>query len=144
MSLYSDPDYQGACQAFSFDRPRMPRALIVPDQVSSVRIGAAPAPGCPTWDGLLTLCQDDDFSGTCILPTADIPNLSSTRLGEDTLTSMQIPAGTYLSVYRDPDFQGECQSFSRDVGTLGFSRVRHDEASSIRISTTPPADCAAN
>lgn len=143
VSLYRDFDFGGTCRAFSGDQPSLTNLPPGDNQVSSMKIGTTPPSGCATQD-VLTLCPDDNFLGTCITPTADTPDVTGTALDNDKLSSVLVPAGTYLAVYQDFDYKGACQSFSGNRAVLAGTRIGTDQASSFKITKSAPAGCAEN
>jgi hypothetical protein len=78
-----------------------------------------------------TLCTDIKYQGTCKTYYNSIPSLGSTEIGNDTLSSLKVPAGTRVVLFEHDNYTGRCQSFSADTWTLVGSYIANDQASSV-------------
>ena len=62
-------------------------------------------------------------------------NLDHSTTAEHTISSIRVPDGWTVTVYRDRDFAGESTAFTADTPDLGD----FDNAASLTISDQPPA-----
>jgi len=151
VTLYRDPDFQGAHQTFTLDVPDLG---LSDDSVSSLRLAA----GCR-----VTLYGDADFLGPAFTTTTDIADLAQTPIGDDALSSLKIdcdaphrsdhrvPAaqraqadrldapdrlerGEGVRIYEHRDFQGTSELFAGADDDLGDNPIGADSASSVQVA----------
>lgn len=83
-----------------------------------------------------TIYADCWFSGTSQVVPPGQYDQSQLRIGGDMLSSLRVPAGWRVSLYRDPAFQGPSVHFTADcddLRTLGWN----DTASSVIVEAEP-------
>ena len=102
------------------------------------------------------LYQDPDFRGAYVEINSDIYDLRGSRVGDDSVTSLQVHCdgsgwgnswgggwaealeqeygGTGLTLFRDPHYGGTSETFANDVPDLRGSRVGDDQATSVSLS----------
>lgn len=81
----------------------------------------------------VTLYRDNDFRGQSETFTGDVPSLSGTRIGNDSVSSMQVAPGCEVTLYTDSEYRGRSQTFTGAVRDLGRTPVGNDSVSSLRV-----------
>jgi len=100
-----------------------------------------PAPNPPT----VQLCVDINYAGGCQSFTSDDPDLRQNPIGNDTASSVIVPAGQVVALYEHINFAGRCEEFRTNNPDLRNSYIGNDTASSLTIGkncpriVTPPA-----
>lgn len=107
-------------------------ALTAAALVLSTTLSAAPAAAAGPF---AVVCRDPNFTGVCQTVTSDIPDLNGSAVGDNTVTSVGVPAGAVLVLYQHPNYQGECQEFDVNDPWLPWSIVGDDTASSLKVRT---------
>jgi hypothetical protein len=82
VGLYTDANFGGSCVVKDVGNYSNPSAMgIANDSISSVKVGG---------NVKLTLCQNDDYSGTCEVFTGDDSNLSDNSIGDNQASSAKV------------------------------------------------------
>jgi hypothetical protein len=110
VSVYSEPNFEGTCWTANNDYnaafdSSTTRAAPLRNKVSSIAIGRS----CT--DDVL-LCRDPVTfkeqwtSASCAAYPSSKPNLGATDVGNDTVTTIRVPAGTGAVAWSDANYQG--------------------------------------
>ena len=136
--LYSEPVYQGRCQEFTSDQMLLAGSWVGDDAAESMgwatTSGYCGKKGAPF--AAPSICAGRDGTG-CMPVYRSIADLRGATVGDDSLSSLRVPPGMYVDVFRDPGFRGQCEEFSADQNSLFGSVISEDSASSVKISDTP-------
>jgi hypothetical protein len=144
VAVYSDINWEGTCETFdnrsSSWMPLYERDLsnntIGTKRISSVWLDHS----C---DQDIQLCEHNDLGGRCISVRSDKWHLGYTDLGNDTASSIRVPAGASLRLFSDANFIGLVDLFSgpmtRNLG-LGYTSAPNDSASSIAVDALPSSN----
>lgn len=84
--------------------------------------------------GYVTLHEECDFRGKSYILEAGTYRLYQMKIGNDKLSSIQVPAGFRVTLYEDDYFRGRTQTFSSNVNCL--DSAWNDNASSIVVEHT--------
>jgi len=84
---------------------------------------------------VVTLCSDDKYTGRCSAASTISPSMAGSTVGDNTLSSIRVPAGAWLLPYRDANHAGVCQAFNADESFLRGTTVGNDTVSSYLIQT---------
>jgi|GEM_PF-6477571 len=108
-AFYVDSQYRGACVVRGRgDYPNSGAIGLPNDSISSIRLGP---------NARVSICRDNDFKGDCIAITNDTPLLGGKRVGNDTISSLQVqpanaqacaPNDDQVAFFEHADFQGRC------------------------------------
>ena len=79
----------------------------------------------------VTLCTDVRYQGKCKTFYKSIPNLTHTEIGNDTLSSLKLPADMRVVLFEHDNYRGRCQVFTADTWTLVGSYIANDQATSV-------------
>ena len=101
----------------------------------SLPVALPASPAAAAWGP--ELCRDPNQSGVCQQVTTDIPDLNGSVVGDNTVTSVRVPAGWWVTLYEHPNYRGACQEFNTNDGWLPASIVGDDRASSVMVRSTP-------
>jgi len=83
--------------------------------------------------GDVTLCTDINFGGTCkVAGPGRYPNFAAVGLPNDSLSSLKVPEGTVVTMYKDEGFRGDSMTVTGDQRTMVPSGW-NDIASSLVI-----------
>ena len=140
VALYSDKDFEGSCETFTGLDVNLADNMIGTDRVSSVWLDHR----C---DEDVQLCEHNDLGGRCVSFRSDRDNLTYTDIGNDTASSIRVPAGASVAVHSDADKRGLIDLFNgpvmKNFGVPSTS-APNDSASSLDIrqqpSTSSPCD----
>ncbi len=153
--LFEDDNYRGNSTVLNRDTPSLHRTELGNDRASSLRIDCGRSrfggsgrnnPGFGDSghgrgdrdhrsgnQGGVTLFTDEDFEGRSETLYGSIRNLSDTRIGNDSLSSIQVAPECRVTLYRNTDFRGQSTVVVRDTSSLKFTPVGNDSASSIEV-----------
>jgi hypothetical protein len=81
----------------------------------------------------VTLHRDLNFTGVSETYAKDVPDMRTTRFGDDHATSVSISRGCTARLYRDLNFQGAYTEVTNDIGDLRGSRVGDDQVTSLQV-----------
>jgi hypothetical protein len=111
--LYADSGYGGACISLPTGLYGSPASFgtVGNDNVESIAIGP---------DTVVTACEHDNLGGLCSTLVASTPNLDTTAVGRNRLSSLRVgrrascpdPAAEQVTVYADT-FAGACATRAR-------------------------------
>ena len=109
VALYVDANFAGACKVLAMgDYPTATSTGLPNDSVSSIRVG----PGAQ-----VTVCVDEYYGGNCSLVTSNTPDMHTTTVGNDQLTSAKVRA------LGSTDFDARCS----DAHATGRFSCRIDQ-----------------
>jgi len=153
--LFEDDNYRGSSTVLNRDTPSLHRTEVGNDRASSLRIdcGRSRFGGSrssnPGFDdsghrrgnrdhrsgnqGGVTLFADEDFEGRSETLYRSLRNLSDTRVGNDSLSSIQVAPECRVTLFRNTDFRGQSTVVVRDTSSLKFTPVGNDSVSSIEV-----------
>jgi len=83
--------------------------------------------------GGVTLYRDLSFGGTSERFTSDVPDLRSSRIGNDQATSVRVERGCTAQLFTDINYRGVSIELSADESDLRRSRIGNDNISSMRV-----------
>lgn len=137
LTLYSNTDYSGRGQVFQRDVADFSTARIGYAGVSSARVQweeggrnlALPGPPLEA----VVLFEHESFEGASEVLFEDDSNLVDNPIGNDRVSSIQIPPGVTVTLYQHKDYQGRAIILKRSHSDLGATRLGNDHLSSIRI-----------
>jgi len=121
VTVYEHANYLGRRATYFGNVPRMPNF-----GVSSLKItnGAA-----------VTLFYERNYSGVTETFIKDTPNLSGSRVGNDTASSLKLfRGGSWVILYEHINYMGRNQVFEGDMADLEHTRIGSRSISSLRIS----------
>ncbi len=157
VTLYRDSRFRGRSMVVDRDVASLERTTLGNDSVSSVRVfcgrgggwgrpdrpGASTRPSRPGHgpgndgygnDGYgVTVFTDDGFRGNSESFDRDVSNMKRTRVGNDRISSIQIPRGCRVTLYSNAGFRGRSVTLSDDVSSLGSTPVGNDSVSSMKV-----------
>ena len=81
----------------------------------------------------VTLYRDINFSGTSETFTHDVPDLRSSRVGNDQATSVRVSGGCTARLYQDINYRGGYTEVTKDFRDLRASSVGNDSVSSMQV-----------
>lgn len=142
-TLFSEPGYQGRSTTFRGNNNKLKNTEVGVDTASSLRVDcgrkprhrppaahpaatATPPPGAK-------LFRDKKLGGPSEEFRSDVPDLSLTRIGARTASSIQVPSGCRATLFSEPNYQGRSTSFGGDNNELKNTPVGNDAAQSIRV-----------
>ncbi len=91
--------------------------------------------GCrntPTSNGP-TLYKDSNRGGEAEVFTNHDADLRNNRIGNDTVSSLVLPAGTRVALYEHINYGGRCQDFVNSTDSLVGTYIGNDSVSSIQV-----------
>ena len=110
MAFYHDGAFRGACEVRGVGAYRSPEDIgLSNDSISSVRLGS---------NVQVVLCPDADFRGTCQLVTADVANLTGSRVGNDSVSSATVQRRSASPPTTMAMCRAVCQFFDKRSKTL--------------------------
>jgi hypothetical protein len=89
-------------------------------------VSTAPAGG-------VTLFADDGFRGRSQTFAADDPSLRDNPIGNDSVSSVHVPAGCRATLYQHENYGGRSTVIEGDQASLHDSEVGNDSVSSLRV-----------
>ncbi|HET7538660.1 MAG TPA: toll/interleukin-1 receptor domain-containing protein [Polyangiaceae bacterium] len=127
--LCSEPNFGGVCESI-MKNADLGSSLVGNDSGSSLRLGSC---------GAVKVCANNDFSTPCVTFSADQPDLSRTRIGDNSASSIEcLPVAPRASgaalLCSEPGFGGVCESLGTSA-QLFDSQVGNDTVSSLRLGT---------
>lgn len=128
--LYEDVEFEGDYIDLRFDEDYLSETPLGNDQASSVQVRCRGASRPPSYGRKVTLFRDADFRGHRETVQGDVPDLSQTRIGNDALSSLQVPIGCTARLFEDKGFRGAYLDVQDDVSELGRA---NDDISSLRV-----------
>jgi len=152
--LYSEVDFRGRSTTFREDNRNLRGTPVGNDTASSLRVDCGgpprrtPAPlrtatprplvpaGPPPVDVVpagVTLFVDKSYRGASETFAGDVPDLSRTRVGGRSASSLRVPPGCRATLFSEPGFAGRSTVFEGDNGDLRNTPVGNDAARSIRV-----------
>lgn len=76
--------------------------------------------------------QDIDYGGKMVaLPEGDYPNITTTGMKDNDISSLKVCYGFAVEAYSEPEFKGEVRIFTSDTGWVGDAW--NDAVSSVKI-----------
>ena len=141
VTLYSRPFYRGQSVQLSASQADLNTYGRVLPRVASVGISRPAAQRNrvavrryrPERRPPVILYQDSKFRGRSEEIFTDDPNLSDNRIGNDKLSSIQIPRGVVVTLYEDTHYRGDAVVLEHSQARLGRTPIGNDRVSSIRI-----------
>ncbi|HEY7862624.1 MAG TPA: beta/gamma crystallin-related protein, partial [Thermoanaerobaculia bacterium] len=129
--LYADVDYRGASWAMpaGSEWSDFRSAGGLNDGASSVQVECRPG---GSGRGV-TLFVDENYGGAYETFTSNVPRLSTTRIGNDRVSSLRVSPGCRARVYTDDHYRGASMEVSGDMQTFRYMPVNNDDASSIQV-----------
>jgi hypothetical protein len=143
--LYSEPGFRGRSTEFRGNNNELRNTPIGNDRAWSIRVdcggrpgGGRPEPGRPDsgsqgQPGGVTLFRDKDLRGASELFGSDVPDLSRSRVGARSASSIRVPNGCRATLYSEPGFQGRSTTFGGDNRDLRNTDVGNDTVQSLRV-----------
>ena len=89
-----------------------------------------------SWDSDegVTLFHDYNFRGGSETVYGDIPDMSRSQIGNDALSSIEVPRGCEVTLYSDNNYRGRAITLHNDESELGRTPVGNDSVSSMRVN----------
>ncbi|MBX4191465.1 MAG: DUF4430 domain-containing protein [Candidatus Doudnabacteria bacterium] len=84
------------------------------------------------------LCVHINYEGGCESFTNNDNDLRDNAIGNDNVSSIQVPAGITVSLFDAINFTGKCESFTTNDADLRDNSIGNDTVSSISIGTPCP------
>lgn len=143
--LYSEPGFRGRSTEFRGDNNDLRNTPIGNDRAWSLRVdcggrhgGGRPGPDRPDshsqgQSGDVTLFRDKDMRGTSESFGSDIPDLSRSRIGARSASSIRVSNGCRATLYSEPGYTGRSTTFGGDNTDLRNTDVGNDAAQSLRV-----------
>ncbi|MBB5367088.1 MULTISPECIES: Vps62-related protein [unclassified Janthinobacterium] len=126
VTLFEHAGFQGRSKVITADTPMLGDGFN--DLVSSITVSDAAASA-----GVVSVYADANFSGksqTLAPGSYDMGALGG--VGNDTISSLRVPAGWRVTLYEHAGFQGRSQIVTADITMLG--EAFNDQVSSITVS----------
>ena len=143
VTIYEFTDFQGRHETFDEDRPSMASAKMGPRKGQSIKVygpgreeGQATtggSGGASSFDDAVTLFSDARFEGHAEGFREDISDMKDSKVGNDRVSSIRVPAGWVVTVYEHKNFEGRAETFKQDVENLEGSHVGNDSISSMKV-----------
>jgi fibronectin type 3 domain-containing protein len=112
VALFADANYGGTCVVKDIGNYSNPSNMGFPnDSLSSVKVGG---------NVKLTLCQNDDYSGTCETLTGDDSNLADNSVGDNQASSAKVESRIVCTSGATP-LQGGYTFCANEGGLCSFS-----------------------
>jgi len=141
VTLYSDNNFRGRSIELYGDEPELGRTQVGNDSVSSLRVncgGGSSSSGSSHPGGShgrgVTLYSDNGYRGASETVYDDVVDMKRTRVGNDSLSSVQVPDGCRVTLYSDNNYRGRSIDLYGDEPELGRTRVGNDSVSSIAVA----------
>jgi hypothetical protein len=141
--LHADADYRGTYLEIDRDVSDLRGSAVGNDSITSLQVrcegrGWSNSSREGGWGGssthdAVTLYRDLGFSGTSQSFSDDVPNLRSSYVGNDTVTSVRIGPGCRARLYADADYRGTYLEIDRDLSDLRGSAVGNDSVTSLQV-----------
>ena len=95
-----------------------------------------PPPSCIPGASQVTLFEDSDFHGGCVLfSVGDYPNANALNpIGNNDVESMLVGGNVIATLFSDENFTGHSVAVAQDISYMQYSLVSADTLSSMRIS----------
>ena len=90
-------------------------------------------PGSSSHGSGVTLFSDYGYRGASETIRGDIADMKGTRIGNDSLSSIQVPDGCRVTLYSDNNFRGRSIELYDDEPELGRTQVGNDSVSSVAV-----------
>jgi hypothetical protein len=81
----------------------------------------------------VTLHRGVNFTGVSEAFTSDVPNLRSSRIGDDQATSVSVSRGCRARFYEQPNYQGRYLEVTSSIGDLRDWKAGVDSVTSLRV-----------
>ncbi len=143
-TLYALPGFRGPSVEIREADNNLANTRVGANAVSSLRIvcpGDRPYDdrdgryrGSTSYGPGVTLFRDRNLSGPSETFDRDVRDLSRTRIGARTASSIAVPRGCVATLYELPNFRGRKTDFRDDDNNLRNTAVGEDEASSLRVT----------
>ncbi len=136
VSFYTNADFLGSCVTRDVgDYPTGGSIGLPNDSISSIRVGVG---------AQVLACADENFRGRCEVIRGSHPNLNTSAVGNDQITSMRVqpigapppcfPGPQQAAVYVDANFAGLCRLLPvGDFPTGTSTGLPNDSISSVRV-----------
>jgi hypothetical protein len=143
--LYSEPDFRGRSTEFGGNNNKLRNTPVGNDQAWSIRVNCGgrpggghheperPASGAQGQPAGVTLFRDKNLRGSSELFGSDVPDLSRSRIGARSASSIRVPNGCRATLYSEPGFQGRSTTFGGDNNDLRNTDVGGDTVQSLRV-----------
>jgi hypothetical protein len=141
--LFSEPGYQGRSTTFRGNNNKLKNTEVGVDAASSLRVDCGrrphhrPTPSSPQATATpatgVKLFRDKKLGGPSQEFRSDVPDLTVTRIGARTASSIQVPSGCRATLFSEPNYQGRSTVFGGDNNELKNTPVGNDAAQSIRV-----------
>jgi len=137
--LFRDNNYRGASETLSYDQPNLGRTRVGNDSVSSMEVdcGGHISYSQASSRGLshdaVVLFRDADYRGGGVSVYDDIPDMAHTQIGTDSLSSIEVPRGCWVTLYEHNNYRGRSTELDGNESNLRHTGVGNDTVSSIRV-----------
>lgn len=139
-TLFAETDYRGRSTTFRETDQNLRNTEVGNDTASSLRVDCGRRPrrdrggrrGDGSGDGV-TLFADKDFRGASESFRGDVPDLSGSRIGSRSASSVQVPPGCRVTLYTERGYRGRSETFEEDSENLRYTSIGNDEAQSLRV-----------
>ncbi len=131
--LFEHKNYGGRSEILRGDDPDLSNNPIGLGRASSIQIKRSRGSHVQRSQPV-TLYQHSNFRGRQEFLFEDDPDLGDNRIGNDSLSSIQIPHGVVVTLYEHVNFRGRSVELTDSVKDLKGFGVGNDAASSIRIT----------
>ena len=139
VTLFRDNNYRGTSETLSYDQPNLGRTRVGNDSVSSMEVDCgghrsySHSSGRGSSHDAVVLFRDADYRGGGVSVYDDIPDLAHTQIGTDSLSSIEVPRGCWVTLYEHNNYRGRSTELDNDVSNLRHTGVGNDTVSSIRV-----------
>lgn len=140
VTVYDSYDYGGRSVTYTQSVRDITQTRFGRVGVSSIRVDCSRAttprpPGnrVPAQRRGVTLYRDNDYRGRSETFYVDHPDLRSSSVGQDSVSSLRVDPGCQVTLFRDVNFRGPATTVEYDTPSLRRTNVGNDEVSSLRI-----------
>ncbi|MEM7586611.1 MAG: beta/gamma crystallin-related protein [Acidobacteriota bacterium] len=135
--LFEHSDFRGRSTELDGAVPNMRATALGNDRASSMRLdcgrGGYGNPPPRSNRGLITLYSGSNYGGQSESFDRSVRNLRTTRIGNDTVRSVEVAPGCRVTLYRDSEFRGRSAVLLTDTPNLQFTSVGNGQASSLEV-----------
>jgi len=138
--LYQNLNFQGASTEIDANVSDLRGSRVGDDSATSLEVECDDWWESVDWGGSgtavtrgVTLHRDLDYGGVSELFTGDVPDLRSSKIGNDQATSVTVSEGCRARLYQSLNYWGDYTEVDSDVGDLRGSEVGNDSVTSIRV-----------
>jgi len=136
VTLYRDTNFRGRSMELTHDQSNLGGTRVGNDSVSSIEVDCRRGHGGGHGGGNnrgVTLYRDYDYRGRSETFYNDVPVMKGTTIGNDELSSIQVPRGCHVTLYADTEYRGRSVELYENEPELGRTRVGNDSVSSFRV-----------